>query len=186
MAPTPPNARRAPNESWRSSIRRVVNGAPTWPPTPPSARSAAGNPWRSSILPALKPRADLAGKAFDGVRHRGEIAGGGLEDHVVHAEVAQRFHLREQLGARLLARQAEPRAHGESLRIAPGRGTRRPQVREPVLQRGRRRKGCVPAVAQLGHAAQRARRVAADPDGNAAARRRGSTGQLVEAEELAG
>src|SRR5438067_1245119 len=101
-------------------------------------------------------------------------------------EVAHRFHLREQLGARLLARQAEPRAHSEGLRIAPGGGTRRPQVREPVPQRGRRREGRVPAVTQLGHAAQRARRVAADPDGNAATRGRGPAGQGVEAEELAG
>src|SRR5205814_985200 len=34
--PTPPHARRAPNESWRSSITRVVTGAPTWPPYPPT------------------------------------------------------------------------------------------------------------------------------------------------------
>src|SRR2546425_11907145 len=28
-------------------------GAPIWPPTPPNARSAPGNPWRSSAAPVL-------------------------------------------------------------------------------------------------------------------------------------
>src|SRR5439155_22486407 len=32
--PTPPSARRAPNESGRSSITRIAQRAPTWPPTP--------------------------------------------------------------------------------------------------------------------------------------------------------
>src|SRR5438045_9083609 len=96
-------------------------------PPPPNARCAAGNAWRSSILPALKPRAALAGKAFDGARHRGEIAGGGLEDNVVHAEAARRFHVGGQPGLRLLARQAQPAAPGEGLRLAPGQGTAPPE-----------------------------------------------------------
>src|SRR5438445_2151453 len=32
---------------------RLTWGAPTWPPTPPSARSAPGNPWRSSVTRVL-------------------------------------------------------------------------------------------------------------------------------------
>src|SRR5439155_964323 len=32
---------------------RLTWGGPTWPPTPPSARSAPGNPWRSSAMRAL-------------------------------------------------------------------------------------------------------------------------------------
>src|SRR5439155_4846800 len=31
-------------------------GAPRWPPTPPDARSAPGNPWRSSIIRVLIDR----------------------------------------------------------------------------------------------------------------------------------
>src|SRR5438445_5295018 len=35
------------------NTHRLTWGAPTWPPTPPSARSAPGNPWRSSVTRVL-------------------------------------------------------------------------------------------------------------------------------------
>src|SRR5206468_11263408 len=47
--PTPPHARRAPSESWRSSgSRSAIWGAPTWPPTPPNARRVPSESGRSS------------------------------------------------------------------------------------------------------------------------------------------
>src|SRR2546425_1153935 len=48
MAPTPPNARRAPAEPWRSSITRPSWGPAPAPPPPPPPR-APTEPWRSPI-----------------------------------------------------------------------------------------------------------------------------------------
>ena len=61
--PTPPEARSAPGNPGRSSIRRAhlfTWGAPRWPPTLPNVRSAPGNPWRSSTT-RLRPRCNARG-----------------------------------------------------------------------------------------------------------------------------
>src|SRR6267143_3047911 len=42
-----------PDQEERVGAHLLTWGGPTWPPTPPNARSAPGNPWRSSATRAL-------------------------------------------------------------------------------------------------------------------------------------
>ena len=105
---------------------------------------------------------------------------------MLDAEIAQCLDFGQDLGARLLTGQTEPRADRERLWIASGLCARGPQVFDSFFQCGRRRKGGVPAVAELGDAPEGARGVAADPDRNRPARGCGPAGECIEAEELAG
>src|SRR5262249_57049542 len=57
-------------------------GATTWPPTPPTARSAPGDPWRSSVTrAAVISVRSYAEVAMLHVGARSQLVGGAVPDH---------------------------------------------------------------------------------------------------------
>src|SRR5262249_12193776 len=141
--------------------------------------------WWLSWPAASEARPDVLRELLVDRGHVVEVAHSRLEDDVAHAECGELTDLAHEGVGVLTGGQADPRADRERVDGAACLAARHRQVAEPgfhLLGAGKRR---VPAVPQLGDAPERARRVAADPDGNGAANRLGRHAERLEGEELA-
>src|SRR4030095_1807456 len=140
--------------------------------------------------------ADLAGEALEDRHHVVEVAIARFEEEGADAEVLVAPNVGDDLIGRALQRLAlravgsvadrEPHAKGDGEVVDPtvdllAFGA---EPRDVALESVRRRERGMPAVAQLGHATQGPRGMAAHPDGDGLAHRLGHHTDLVEGEEF--
>ena len=104
---------------------------------------------------------------------------------MAHPEVGESPDLAHERIGILTGGEPQPGADRQGLHVPSDPAARGREVGEAGLHLRRARKGGVPAVAELCDPPERARRVAADPDGDRAVRGLGRHAQRLEAHELA-